>query len=230
MTLLRGHAPGWVSLLSILLLLTCCLPVVHGSGHKHHPNHHHLHRAHQERAGAVAVLQNATKPDNRSSIDAAAAASIIAQAHEAMTVANKLRLENVQYNRYEFLNSTSVKTGSMLAPPLDYTASTSNQTIYRRGDNTSTTYTNSSSYSYSIPSELAEAARIVAESSPPAPSSSNYAEVAARIKAKYRREVNDTNAMPQVSMSLSWYKLPRILFAEIVARLMLNLMGSSSTR
>jgi hypothetical protein len=197
---IRHSVLSWMSLAGILLVLTCYLPVVKGFGHKHHPNHHHLHH---RRASDKALLHNATTSGNGkgSSIDATLAAKMIAQAHEAMAVANRLRLENIQYNRYEFLNSTSAQRSSTPAPPLDYTAVTSNRTVYQRNNHANSSYTNSTSYSYTIPRELAEAARIVAEASPPAPSDSNYAEVAANIKLKYRRTVNDTNAMPQVGLA-----------------------------
>lgn len=114
-----------------------------------------------------------------------------------MAVANKLRLENVQYNTYKFLNSTTINQMTHPAPPLDYNHNT---TLQKRNTANATVSSNSTSFSYTIPSELAEAARVLAEASPPAPSASNHAEVAAKIRTKYKRRVNDTNAMPQVSI------------------------------
>jgi hypothetical protein len=146
---IRHSVLSWMSLANILLVLTCYLPVVKGFGHKHHPNHHHLHH---RRASDKALLHNATTSGNGkgSSIDATLAAKMIAQAHEAMAVANRLRLENIQYNRYEFLNSTSAQRSSTPAPPLDYTAVTSNRTVYRRNNHANSSYTNSTNFRFDL--------------------------------------------------------------------------------
>jgi hypothetical protein len=163
--------------------------------HHHHHDHQHLHKA----RGAQHLQQNATAHGNASSVGYDTASAMILRAHSAMAIANKLRLDNVQYNSFSFTNSSTRQKATTLAPPLDYNnTNVLNGTLIRRDNINATHHGNTTSFSYTIPPELAEAARIVAQASPPAPSSSDHAEVATAIRAKYQRKVNDTNAMPQV--------------------------------
>lgn len=96
---------------------------------------------------------------------------------------NKARLDNPTLNRNEFRLEPQV---SSLAPPLNYT----NATVLDRRS-TNTTRSNRAK-SYTIPSELADAAREVAESKRQE-SNGNHREIAALIKQKFGLKNNDTN-------------------------------------
>ncbi|CAG9998333.1 unnamed protein product [Clonostachys byssicola] len=75
-----------------------------------------------------------------------------------------------------------------LAPPLNYGQNSSSARIFSSGKLAS-----NSTSPYSIPEEIREAARKVAESTPQIPKG-DHSEVAAAIKQKYRSNNNDTNA------------------------------------
>lgn len=53
------------------------------------------------------------------------------------------------------------------------------------------------------PEEIIEAARIMAEANPPKLSTANHSIIADQIRAKYARQTNDTNAMPQALLAPS---------------------------
>lgn len=128
------------------------------------------------------------------------AREIIAKAQLAMEIANELKLQHPVFNTYEFGNTSTSEV--ILAPPLDY-ESVTNDTLSRKRSRVrrslnETTNTNSTeAYTYSIPAELALAARIVAEAEPGSPSDENQSGIAAEIKARYALKSPDTRKMPQ---------------------------------
>ncbi len=65
------------------------------------------------------------------------------------------------------------------------------------GTNDTSTDADSSTLSYTIPPEVVEAARLLAEANPPNASSDEYDAAVARMKQQYAPKNNDTNAMPQ---------------------------------
>ena len=108
-----------------------------------------------------------------------AARLLLAQGQAAMALANARILENPRSNNYTVLNSTELEKTREPAPLLDYTNSTA-------------------TLSYTVPPELAEAARIVAEASPPSTDRSEYTALLETVKAKFLPPVSDTNVMPPV--------------------------------
>lgn len=162
-------------------------------GAKFHYRHIHHHRA----------ANNATLHSNISNINTNEAKTMIACAQEALAIANKRRIDNIQLNIYAFQNRTTIES-YVAAPPLAYNNSLDlNSTNAKIGTRTSKAFNASAitstqdHWSYSLPLELIEAARIVAESEPPAPSTGNYSAIAADVKARYASNNTDTNRMPQ---------------------------------
>ncbi|RSL89261.1 hypothetical protein CDV31_015909 [Fusarium ambrosium] len=101
---------------------------------------------------------------------------------------NKARVEYPSFNKYELASDANMS----LADPLDYSV---NATKRRRDVSNSGEGNNGTGLAapYTIPSELKDAARIVAESKPQKPTG-DHAQVAAKIRAKYDHKLNDTNA------------------------------------
>jgi hypothetical protein len=122
---------------------------------------------------------------------------------------NKLRYENIQYNRYELADSSLVSGERVTAAPLDYSPENvqklSSMAASFKGESVddssrkrdSSTSPDSQSFAYSIPPDLAEAARILAESAPPSPSTGKESALAAKMQAKYGLKGNDTNVASQ---------------------------------
>jgi hypothetical protein len=142
------------------------------------------------------VRRNATSPQYSNSTDEDAK-SKIQKALSAMAVLNKARLENCQFNQYEVQDSSATQQKKTLAPPLAYGGlSETNSTLLRRQSGTNTTGTSIGSYIYYIPSELAIAAKILAEADAPS-LPGPHASIASDIRAKYSLNVNDTNVSNQ---------------------------------
>lgn len=128
------------------------------------------------------------------------AAALVAAGLEALAVRNKLRLENPRFNKYE-IASQEVLQGADAPSLLDYIDTSVPLNVTRRQLDNSTASVSvapgpDGSYKYTIPSELIEAAKVVAESTPQSVSKGNQSEVAAQIRQKYALRVNDTNSMP----------------------------------
>lgn len=176
--------------------------LVYGSHHKHdhrHGIHAKLHGEYKREVSSSVASAHHISPTGVSSAsngdsDAAAA---VARALKVLHVRNKERLENVQYNKYEFSTSKQVKSTDYASLPLDYSQETVDQvensesTLVQRDSSLTTVY------GYSIPSTLKEAARIVAESKPPSPSTGNHSAVAAQMRVKYGVGTKDTLTPPQ---------------------------------
>ncbi|KAL4756197.1 pectin lyase-like protein [Aspergillus foveolatus] len=109
------------------------------------------------------------------------------QALEALAIVNKLRMENINFNKYEFAESGVVTED---ASPLDIDTPPTGEGAKKRS-------TNGGSFTYSIPEGLRDAARIVAEASSPAIPNGDHEQVAASIRRKYALRTNDTNVPHQ---------------------------------
>ncbi|KAI3538503.1 hypothetical protein CSPX01_09431 [Colletotrichum filicis] len=156
------------SLLFLVTLFACLATTVSGHQHSHH-NHAHLH----------------ARADNKNS----SAANIVEEALAALKLLNKARVENPHFNKYEFHSGS--KTPS-LAPALDAPAVISNDTTLRRRQSQNNSSAEISAPNFSISPELAEAAKVLAESTPQVPKG-NHSEVAKAIREKYAHKTNDTN-------------------------------------
>jgi hypothetical protein len=129
---------------------------------------------------------------------------------KALSVINKLRIENINFNNYTLDDNIKNSEERESAPPLDYSkdtvaklsASVANASPSGSPKNKRDT-TTKKSFAYTIPKDLAEAARELAESSPPSPSTGEEAELAAKVRAKYGSKSNDTNRPPQRLQSLN---------------------------
>lgn len=149
-----------------VFLLFCCAQA------SHNHDHAHLHTRQQGNFTANATSGSAEE--------------LVKQALAALSVVNKARLENPKFNE-----NTAAPDGleRHAAPPLDIKAFSSNSSATKRQEDGSETDTSS----YSLPSEVVEAARVVAEANPPRPSG-NHSSVAALTRQKYALDRNDTNA------------------------------------
>jgi hypothetical protein len=94
-------------------------------------------------------------------------------------------VEHPSFNKYEFRETAR---DPELAPFIEL--HTSNSTLKRRQANNGSDDT--ATKNYRIPPELAEAARIVAESTPQVPTG-NHSETVEALRLKYRPQTNDTN-------------------------------------
>ncbi|KAH7309114.1 LysM domain protein [Stachybotrys elegans] len=140
--------------------------------------------------GVFAEGSNSATRSNQTSPTDASATSIVEQALKVLAVVNKNRVEYPVFNANEFQDpDEDIKP----APLLDYTADPEEiiSQIQRRANPSSDE--SPQSLSYRIPPDLAEAARMVAESSPQVPEG-DHEDVAAAMRRKYSGEgLNDTN-------------------------------------
>ena len=141
------------------------------------------------------------------------AEDIVSRFQKAMAPANAHILNNPQPNVHSVLNGTELEKTRQQAPPLDYGESDSNSSSpgsstrrsfqFRRDSGTNRTVTSNSSstqQAYTIPPEVVEASRIVAEASPPDSSSEDYAAMIASLKARFGPKLNDTNVIDRKSV------------------------------
>jgi hypothetical protein len=202
---LRGEHLLASILLLVALLGICGIPLVEASGRDllnvgHQPHYSsHDHERLRQRSVSNGSSAPAATPTNTQSLDDAK--DTINRALKALAVANKLRLDNPQFNRYEFRNATAIAQSYKPAPPLNYgqdgnssnAGPQSKRYAYRRTTaNSSTESAPNGTYSYSIPDELAEAARIVAEAQPIITSGQNLVVTSPPLPG-----TNDTNVMGQ---------------------------------
>jgi hypothetical protein len=157
------------------IIILCLIGTIAAShGHDHHrisERHVHLH-----------ARNGTNSPED-----------LVAQALRVLAGRNKARVENPKFNKLEVV---TLDKEPELAPPI-FIDNTLNGTVLRRQASNETSPVNGTSASdaYSIPPELAEAARQLAEASPQTPEG-NQADVAATTRAKYAPSTNDTN-VPQ---------------------------------
>lgn len=158
-------------LVLVILLLASNFAEAAGShlhSHQQAHNHGHLHARNNKTSFATALVEEALS---------------------ALALVNKARIERPRFNKYEF-NPGSAPPA--LAPALDPSAIVSNSSSLRRrqlqGNSTDDVPVNN----YSISPELAEAAKILAESTPQSPKG-NHSDVARAMRKKYAHNTNDTN-------------------------------------
>lgn len=156
-----------------ILLFVCHVTQISGAHHHAH-NHFNLH----------------TRNDNKTS----AAAALVEEALSALSFVNKARVENPHFNNYEFQSGSTTPN---LAPALNASSLINNGTALRRRQQKGNNTVEGAATSYSIPPKLAEAARIMAESTAQVPSG-NHSEVAAAMRKKYAHKTNDTNVPPSL--------------------------------
>ncbi|KAL4956505.1 pectate lyase superfamily protein-domain-containing protein [Aspergillus filifer] len=137
------------------------------------------------RCSAVPVPAASPHPSS----DLSAATVKVIKALEVLAIANKLRVENAKANNYTFASPDQVAGRRMNAPPLEYSEEIISQLLSDKR-----VRTRDDSH---LTGELAEAARMLAESSPPSPSTGEHAALAAKVHTKYRSKTIDTNRPPQ---------------------------------
>ncbi len=127
-----------------------------------------------------------------------------------MAEANAAIRQALRLNNYTIYNKTDVQEAVKPAPYLGYgnsstAAEKKRRVVWRRqlstngtNDDSNSTAADSSTFSYTIPPEVVEAARLLAEANPPDSSSDEYDAIVARMKQQYAPKNNDTNAMLQV--------------------------------
>ncbi|PYH80406.1 pectin lyase-like protein [Aspergillus uvarum CBS 121591] len=124
---------------------------------------------------------------------------MVRKAQEALAVMNPGRLANPQWNEYKFKSDAAPRDGEM-APALDYEsgAMAADASLHARLNATKrSSEEGDQKYTYTIPPELVEAARLVAEASPQ-PLPTDYGVDIAAIVAQYRPyKNNDTNVPKQ---------------------------------
>jgi len=172
-------------------LLFCLLSlflVFSVSAHRgHEDGHNHLH--HLVRKGPLLArrgILNGTRT-NLTSPEA-----ILERAQAIIAQKNKARLENPSFNKHEFLAPEELAKLGMPAPPLNLNVlpgdnSTVAARLKRRqslNDTTSAAADADDKSAYTLPDEVIEAARIIAESTPQVPTG-DHADVAAAMRAKY---------------------------------------------
>ncbi|KAK4238207.1 pectate lyase superfamily protein-domain-containing protein [Achaetomium macrosporum] len=171
-------------------------------------SHHHgapdeTHRLLHAKANTSTLSPNGTAATVEGS-----AKDVIARFQRAMAVANEAILKAPKENVAKVQNSTTRQRKRTKARPLDYSGDFhqhANGTVSRRGGgNGTSTGATFIRESYTVPSEVAEAARIMAEANPlpPADYDALLADVRARM-AKRKAHLNDTNVMPQKMQSSS---------------------------
>ena len=113
-----------------------------------------------------------------------------------MAELNKARLENPAFNKVEFLPSEDLAELGKPAPPIDLNVVPGNGTaseLTRREE----TGAADPATPYTLPPEVIEAARIIAESTPQAPTG-NHSDVAASIREKYSHKLADSYRPPKL--------------------------------
>ncbi|KAK1767906.1 pectate lyase superfamily protein-domain-containing protein [Phialemonium atrogriseum] len=176
--------------------------VAHSHNHRTHDKIHQVLHEHHVRRNASSLASNGTAAAVPGSAE-----DIIARFQQAMAVANQAILEAPKENVPQVQNSTTRRRKRTKAQPLDYSGDFhqhANGTVFRRGTNGTTvsgSNSNSTTFtreSYTVPPEVAEAARILAEANPLPPADYDVllADVRARM-AKRKVHLNDTNMMPQ---------------------------------
>lgn len=143
----------------------------------HSPNHNH----HNQQKLASTVSHVSQNVENKTLSDVE---KLVQEAIKAAAARNKARLESPHFNKDEFASPSREPS---LAPPLRIANGTSTLSAREASQH------NVSSSAYTIPQEVVEAARIMAESTPQQPTGDHEA-IAARIKHKYSHKLNDTNA------------------------------------
>lgn len=181
-------------LLGILIFLSLQISLV--AGHSNHNEHAHAHLHHHARVKYEPMVTSTSIAAQSSDIPFSVnqAHLMIKKAMAAISNLNKARLQSYSpSNIYELQNATSRQKAFTQAPPLEWPSASTNTFQSRDYSSKHSEKADLTSRSYSLPAELIDAARIVAEASPPGPTLGNPEAIAARIQAKYRNGMNDTN-------------------------------------
>ena len=155
--------------------------------HSHEGRHNQVHQVLRKsslvaRPGSLnGTRTNLTSPE-----------AILERAQEIIAQKNKARLENPSFNKHEFLAPEELAKLGKPAPPLDLNAlpgdnSTVAARVKRRQSHNDTTAAEAAADDkspYTLPDEVIEAARIVAESVPQIPTG-DQPDVATSMRAKY---------------------------------------------
>ncbi|CAG8407763.1 unnamed protein product [Penicillium salamii] len=185
------------------LLMICQVTGISAS-HAHHSHehlHHHFNRENTPSHSIVASSSSASA-SGVPHFGSSDAAIKVSEALKGLAVVNKLRVENVKFNNYAIADSKQVTGEKINGPPLDYSTGTVSRLASLQNSSKIETKekredSSSSSLAYTIPKDLADAARVLAESVPPTPSTGEEELLAAKMHAKYRSKSNDTNRPPQ---------------------------------
>ncbi|KAJ5130998.1 Peptidoglycan-binding Lysin subgroup, partial [Penicillium bovifimosum] len=188
-------SPGAQSLRWMLLLAFCCslLGNAYGTHHQHH-GHRHLH--HQVRDVKASAFPTVTSSSSLPST-LEEAKGIIKNAQASLAVMNKGRLAYPQWNQY-IAQPGSKNVTTPVAPALGtkHLATTHAMVAKIALNESKTENQGSQKFTYTIPSAVAHAAKIVAEASPQSPPGSHGVDIA-EIRRKYRPQRNDTNRPAQ---------------------------------
>lgn len=181
------------ALVALLLALSIFIPFVYSHPDRH--SHEHLHRR-------FAASGKRRHPPRESSMSVEEARSLVVQAQEAMTVANAAILANPAANVHSHQNASDIREAVAPAAPLNHQSP--NATLARRQVSdpalSNSTFSNRArsrnTHSYTIPSELAQAAAVLAEEAPPTINMADYAR-GRRMQLDLKPRRNNTNAMRQ---------------------------------
>jgi hypothetical protein len=186
---------GFLNLLTLVIFVQLFGAVGATTKHGEHQNHQQFHRGLKAPSLNITGLQNTSTNSGE----------LIAQALAAMEIANKLRMENIHFNKKEFRNWSTPSNLSLAPPLLDYLGQTmgnemsSNMSLKTRQSLNSTGSTNitKSDGMYSISEDLTKALRVAAEADPQQPSSNTGSPGMIELLKTFRHKAKDTNAMPQ---------------------------------
>ncbi|KAL6229037.1 pectate lyase superfamily protein-domain-containing protein [Aspergillus navahoensis] len=120
------------------------------------------------------------------------AASMVRNALAVLARVNRERVENPNFNQYIVKSPHQTEAPESAATPLEYSAQAAKSARLEQRDTTTR-----GNRAYSIPTELARAAKLVAESTDNTPSG-NQSDVAAAIRQKYGKGKRTTNTPEQI--------------------------------
>ncbi|KAL4875747.1 pectate lyase superfamily protein-domain-containing protein [Aspergillus karnatakaensis] len=180
MRLCKDPSPGGQTLAVYLLILHLVIFSIALGDHSH--NHH---RRHANQIGAKS-LRNGTATDDPE--------TMIKNALAVLAHVNKERVEHPNFNEYTSRKPNQVQVPSATVTPLPYSADAAEHAHLRSRDESSGPRRGSNAYS--IPPELAAAARVVAETTDNTPSG-NHSDVAAMMRLKYGEGKRHTNTPAQ---------------------------------
>lgn len=186
----------------LLFLGTKVFAISHGIWDGHHGHNHHIHKPRDSTdnpshsALSSVVSASVSSPSSQTSaMSLFEANAIVNDALKVAAALNKGRLNNPQRNTYSFRNGAA-NDMYVPAPPLNSSATAMNGTagLLKRSNGTNAT----ADFAYTIPPNIAEAARIVAEAvSQEALGGIDIDIDIAQILGEYRTKKNDTNAPRQ---------------------------------
>ncbi|KAL5042121.1 hypothetical protein BDW71DRAFT_217250 [Aspergillus fruticulosus] len=168
---------------SICLLFLLIAAARASHGHSHH-RHQHIHRSNNE-----------TLPSRNDATNLDDPARMVKNALAVLARVNRERVENPNFNQYIVKSPDQTEAPESAATPLEYSAQAAESARLEQRDAASTP--TRGNRAYSIPAELAKAAKLVAESADNTPSG-NQSDVAAAVRQKYGKGKRTTNTPAQV--------------------------------